>query len=92
MVPDPRDLIYGAAKAGLNALAHGLATTLGPEVRVNAVLPGPFRTDITKAWDMAAFERAAVDAYASASRWVEPQEILGAFLYFPSTVVGSRGT
>jgi NAD(P)-dependent dehydrogenase (short-subunit alcohol dehydrogenase family) len=62
--PTPRDLIYGAAKAGLNALTHGLATTLGPEVRVNAVLPGPLRTDITKAWDMGAFERAAVDAYA----------------------------
>jgi NAD(P)-dependent dehydrogenase (short-subunit alcohol dehydrogenase family) len=81
--PTPRDLIYGAAKAGLNALTHGLATTLGPEVRVNAVLPGPFRTDITKAWDMKAFERAAVDAYAL-GRVGEPGEILGACVYLAS--------
>jgi NAD(P)-dependent dehydrogenase (short-subunit alcohol dehydrogenase family) len=33
----PRDLIYGAAKAGVNAITHGLATALGPQVRVNAV-------------------------------------------------------
>jgi NAD(P)-dependent dehydrogenase (short-subunit alcohol dehydrogenase family) len=81
--PTPHDLIYGAAKAGLNALTHGLATTLGPEVRVNAVLPGPFRTDITKSWDMAAFERAALDAYAL-GRVGEPAEILGACLYLAS--------
>jgi NAD(P)-dependent dehydrogenase (short-subunit alcohol dehydrogenase family) len=81
--PTSHDLIYGAAKAGLNALTRGLAATLGPEVRVNAVLPGPFRTDITKSWDMPAFDRAAVDAYAM-RRVGEPEEILGACLYLAS--------
>jgi NAD(P)-dependent dehydrogenase (short-subunit alcohol dehydrogenase family) len=44
------ELPYACAKAGLNALTVGLAETFAPKVRVNAILPGPFRTDISKAW------------------------------------------
>lgn len=83
LMPTPRDLIYGAAKASINAFAHGLSRTLGPQVRVNAVLPGPFRTDITKAWDIEAFEAEAVTAY-SLSRVGEPDEIVGTCLYLGS--------
>ncbi len=43
---------YSAAKAGLNALTVGLAHALGPKVRVNAIMPGPFLTSISEAWDM----------------------------------------
>ena len=43
---------YSAAKAGLNALTVGFAHALGPKVRVNAIMPGPFLTTISKAWDM----------------------------------------
>jgi NAD(P)-dependent dehydrogenase (short-subunit alcohol dehydrogenase family) len=45
-----RELPYACAKAGLNALTVGLAEAYAPRVRVNAILPGPFRTDISKAW------------------------------------------
>jgi len=45
-----RELPYPCAKAGLNALPVGLAEAYAPKVRVNAILPGPFRTDISKAW------------------------------------------
>lgn len=39
--PYPRYLPYYAAKAGLAAATAGLARALAPEVRVNAVAPGP---------------------------------------------------
>ena len=48
--PDQHDLPYAMAKAGLNALTLGLAGAFNPKVRANTVLPGPFETDITKAW------------------------------------------
>lgn len=35
---------YSAAKGGLDALTHSMAVSLGPEVRVNAVLPGWIET------------------------------------------------
>jgi NAD(P)-dependent dehydrogenase (short-subunit alcohol dehydrogenase family) len=44
------ELPYACAKAGLNALTVGLAEAYAPRVRVNAILPGPFRTDISKGW------------------------------------------
>ena len=48
--PDEHDLPYAMAKAGLNALTLGLAGAYNPKVRANTVLPGPFETDVTKAW------------------------------------------
>src|SRR5215204_5046774 len=50
--PRPEQLPYSAAKAGLNALTEGLALAFGPTVRVNTLMPGPFLTDISKAWDI----------------------------------------
>ncbi len=74
--------VYGAAKAGLNNLTETLAQVLGPRVRVNCIMPGPFLTDISKAWDMEAFnERAKLKALR---RGGEPEEIVGAALYLAS--------
>jgi pteridine reductase len=39
--PYPDRIPYFAAKAGLEAVTRGLARALAPEVRVNAVAPGP---------------------------------------------------
>jgi NAD(P)-dependent dehydrogenase (short-subunit alcohol dehydrogenase family) len=50
LVASVNELPYACAKAGLNALTVGLAEAYAPTVRVNAILPGPFRTDVTKAW------------------------------------------
>jgi NAD(P)-dependent dehydrogenase (short-subunit alcohol dehydrogenase family) len=77
----PNELVYGAAKAGVNALTYGLARTFGPRVRVNCIVPGPFLTDISKAWDMDSFERTARGAFAL-ERGGQPHEIVGAALYF----------
>lgn len=81
--PTPHELVYGAAKAGVNNLTKGLASTFGPEVRVNCIVPGPFLTDISKAWDLDAFEQAAKRSFAL-ERGGQPHEIVGAALYFAS--------
>jgi NAD(P)-dependent dehydrogenase (short-subunit alcohol dehydrogenase family) len=80
----PNELVYGAAKAGVNALTYGLARTLGPKVRVNCIVPGPFLTDISKAWDLDAFAKSARAGFAL-ERGGEPHEIVGAAIYFASS-------
>jgi NAD(P)-dependent dehydrogenase (short-subunit alcohol dehydrogenase family) len=77
--PDPDDLPYAAAKAGLDALTAGFAQAYGPKVRVNTIMAGPFMTDITKAWDLDAFS-ANAKRYAL-GRGGEPGEIVGAALF-----------
>jgi NAD(P)-dependent dehydrogenase (short-subunit alcohol dehydrogenase family) len=75
-------LPYAAAKAGLNALTVGFADAFGPRVRVNAVMPGPFRTDISKNWNQEAFaERARTFPLRRAG---DPDELSAAVLYFAS--------
>ncbi len=81
--PSPNELVYGAAKAGVNNLTYGLARTLGPNVRVNCIAPGPFLTDISQAWDLDAFERSARAAFAL-GRGGQPHEIVGTALYLAS--------
>jgi NAD(P)-dependent dehydrogenase (short-subunit alcohol dehydrogenase family) len=78
--PTPDDLPYAAAKAALNTLSTGFAQSLGPTVRVNTILAGPFFTDISKAWDLEAFEEAA--SHYPLRRGGQPDEIVGAALYF----------
>jgi NAD(P)-dependent dehydrogenase (short-subunit alcohol dehydrogenase family) len=50
LVASVNELPYACAKAGLNAMTIGLAEAFAPKVRVNAILPGPIRTDVSKAW------------------------------------------
>jgi NAD(P)-dependent dehydrogenase (short-subunit alcohol dehydrogenase family) len=80
--PRPAILPYAAAKAGLNALTVGFAHTFGPSVRVNAIMAGTFLTDVSKAWDMEAFDKRA-QGFA-AKRGGQPEEIVGAALYLAS--------
>jgi len=78
--PTPDDLPYAAAKAALNTLTAGFAQALGPSVRVNTIMAGPFYTDISRAWDMDVFDD-AVGSYPL-RRGGQPSEIVGAALYF----------
>ncbi|MCW3017466.1 MAG: 3-oxoacyl-ACP reductase [Solirubrobacterales bacterium] len=73
---------YAAAKAGLNAMTMAYARAFGPTVRVNAVLPGAFFTDVSKHWDMGRFEREA-DGFAL-RRGGDPEELVGTMLYLAS--------
>jgi NAD(P)-dependent dehydrogenase (short-subunit alcohol dehydrogenase family) len=78
--PAPSELPYAAAKAGLDCLTIGLAKTFAPKVRVNTIMPGPFLTDISQAWDPAVFAAYAEEAIPL-RRGGQPQEIAGAALY-----------
>jgi NAD(P)-dependent dehydrogenase (short-subunit alcohol dehydrogenase family) len=80
--PNATILPYAAAKAGLNSLTEGLAQTFAPKVRVNAIMCGTFSTDIAKAWSPEFID--AIGARTALGRVGEPEEIVGAALYFVS--------
>jgi NAD(P)-dependent dehydrogenase (short-subunit alcohol dehydrogenase family) len=78
-----RDIVpYAAAKAGLNAMTVAFADALGPKVRVNAIMPGPFLTRISEAWDKEV--TAELVSNLPMRRAGKPEEIVGAALYLAS--------
>ena len=80
--PLPEVIPYAAAKAGLDALTVGFAHAFGPTVRVNSVQPGTFLTDVSKHWDMDAFERES-QGFAL-QRGASADELEGTMLYLAS--------
>jgi NAD(P)-dependent dehydrogenase (short-subunit alcohol dehydrogenase family) len=80
--PRPGIMPYAASKAGLNAITVAYSLAFGPTVRVNTLMPGPFFTDVSKAWDLDAVEE-GVQQHAL-KRGGEPPEIIGAALYLAS--------
>lgn len=80
--PTPSIVPYAAAKAGMNALTEGLAKALGPKVRVNTLMSGPFATGATQHWDEEALAE-GVRPHAL-QRIGHPTEIVGAALYLIS--------
>jgi NAD(P)-dependent dehydrogenase (short-subunit alcohol dehydrogenase family) len=78
-----RDIVpYAAAKAGVNALTVAFADALGPKVRVNAIMPGPFLTRISEAWDKDVLSE--LTSNFPMRRAGSPEEIVGAALYLAS--------
>jgi NAD(P)-dependent dehydrogenase (short-subunit alcohol dehydrogenase family) len=80
--PQPDTIPYSAAKAGLNAMTIAFAHLLGPAVRVNAVAPGRFLTDVSKHWDPAQLR--AASAFIALRRAGAPEEMAGAIVYLAS--------
>jgi len=73
---------YAAAKGGMVALTRQLAIEYGPEVRVNAVLPGAI---LTRVWDEATPESTeATIARTAAKRMGEPEEVAAAVAFLAS--------
>ena len=80
--PNGTIIPYAAAKAGLNTMTEALAGVLGPTVRVNCLMAGPFLTDAAAGWDMEAFAKGAQSHHLG--RIGIPDEIAGAALYLAS--------
>ena len=81
--PTPNELVYAGAKAALDAVSIGLSRAYAPKVRSNVIMPGPFLTDISKAWDLDAFNEGAKRTIPL-QRGGEPHEVVGAALYLAS--------
>lgn len=78
----PGNPAYAAGKGGLTALTRQLAAEYGPDVRINAVLPGPI---LTRAWDTASEEdkRRSIEQTA-AKRFGTPAEVAAAIAFLAS--------
>lgn len=80
--PHPSFIPYAASKAGLNVMTEGLAMAFGPTVRVNTLMPGPFLTDISKAWNFDGAQNPF--GHFALQRAGNPDEIVGAALFLMS--------
>lgn len=72
-------VVYSIAKAGLAALTRSLALELGPEVRVNAVAPGPVLWPEDSHWS--AEIRRRIIEQVPLQRQGEPEDIARAVMY-----------
>jgi 3-oxoacyl-[acyl-carrier protein] reductase len=73
-------IAYCASKGALNTLTKSLARVLAPEVRVNAVCPGPIDTRWMRAWKTDDEIAALADGYPI-PRIAQPDDIADAVLY-----------
>jgi NAD(P)-dependent dehydrogenase (short-subunit alcohol dehydrogenase family) len=80
--PTANIIPYAAAKAALNAMTEGFAQAYGPSVRVNTLMSGTMFTDVSKAWDMEAFNESITSV--ALARGGKPAEIIGAAVYLAS--------
>jgi NAD(P)-dependent dehydrogenase (short-subunit alcohol dehydrogenase family) len=80
LMPLPEVIPYGSSKAALNAMTRSLAAEYGPTVRVNTLSPGPFLTDIAKAWS----DEDRRHSPGALGRPGQPDEIVSAALFLAS--------
>ena len=71
---------YAGAKGALNIVTRGQALEYGPAVRVNAIMAGPFWTDVSKAWR----EQLDKTSDSAVRRIGRPQEAVTTALYLAS--------
>jgi len=84
--PGPNLGMYCSSKAALQALTRVMAAEWAPlKVRVNALAPGPFRTDMMEDMDqrVPGFIQHSVSVNMQ-KRMAEPDEIVGAVLFLAS--------
>lgn len=81
--PGPNIIPYAGAKAALNAMTEGFAKAFGPQVRVNTLMPGPFLSDVSKAWDIEQ-TTAGLQQTQALRRIGNPPEVVGLAIYLAS--------
>jgi NAD(P)-dependent dehydrogenase (short-subunit alcohol dehydrogenase family) len=76
---------YSASKAGLVALAKGLALDLADAgITVNVVAPGWFDSPLADAWKSSPRLAAAITGHTAQGRWGAPTDLAGAYLFLAS--------
>jgi 3-oxoacyl-[acyl-carrier protein] reductase len=75
---------YCAAKGGVRALTASLARDLAPEIRVNAVAPGPIAANWEEDWEIPAQHIDEALAMTPLGRMGKPEEIAETVLYLAS--------
>lgn len=76
---------YATSKGGLKMLTKGMATEWAKHnIQVNAIGPGYFKTNLTKAlWENPEFDNWLCNR-TPAHRWGNPEELLGTLIYLSS--------
>ncbi|WP_238718996.1 SDR family NAD(P)-dependent oxidoreductase [Pelagihabitans pacificus] len=76
---------YAASKGGLKMMTRGMATEwAGYNIQVNAIGPGYFKTEMTRAlYEDGEFDRWLCQR-TPANRWGNPEELIGTLLYLSS--------
>ncbi|WP_328724956.1 SDR family oxidoreductase [Streptomyces sp. NBC_00259] len=82
--PSPGTAAYGAAKAGLESLARSMAVEWAPEVRVNTLVLGMVRTELSHLHYGDETGVAAVGRTVPLGRLAEPDEIGDAAVFLAS--------
>ncbi|NGO75857.1 SDR family oxidoreductase [Streptomyces sp. YC504] len=83
--PSPGSAAYGAAKAGLANLAASMAVEWAPEVRVNTLVLGMVRTELTELHYGDEAGVAAVAATVPLGRLAEPSDVGEAAVFLASS-------
>ncbi|EDY53157.1 short chain dehydrogenase [Streptomyces clavuligerus] len=82
--PSPGTAAYGAAKAGLASLARSMAVEWAPEIRVNTLVLGMVRTELSFLHYGDEEGVAAVGRTVPLGRLAEPSDVGGAALFLAS--------
>lgn len=76
---------YSASKAGLVAMAKGLALDLAPAgITVNVVAPGWFDSPLADGWKNDPERSATITDHTAQRRWGSPSDLPGAYLFLAS--------